>query len=64
MGPANGGCRPPWRSSAAWPSRVVIYGILTDDQRQTFETDNENRYELDFAYSVPGLGRFRFNVHE
>jgi twitching motility protein PilT len=28
-----------------------------------FEQDPETRNELDFAYGIPGLGRFRFNLH-
>jgi len=28
-----------------------------------FEHDPQTRNELDFAYGIPGLGRFRFNVH-
>ncbi len=35
-----------------------IYSILTQAQRERFE---EN-YELDLAYSVKGIGRFRMNV--
>lgn len=45
-------------------ARELIYEILTEEQKETFERDKENRYELDFAYSVPGLGRFRFNIHK
>lgn len=43
------------------PRRVheLIYAILTDEQITIFE---EN-WELDFAYSVTGLSRFRVNVH-
>jgi len=37
----------------------LVYAILTDEQIAFFE---EN-WELDFAYSVPGLSRFRVNVH-
>ncbi|MFB3880224.1 MAG: PilT/PilU family type 4a pilus ATPase [Armatimonadota bacterium] len=37
----------------------LIYAILTDEQISHFE---EN-WELDFAYSVRGLSRFRVNVH-
>jgi twitching motility protein PilT len=32
--------------------------IMNDDQAQTFKT----RGQVDFAFSEPGLGRFRFNV--
>ncbi len=41
----------------------LIYSILTDAQKQLFEQHAESRNELDFAYGLPGLGRFRFNVH-
>ncbi len=43
------------------PTRMneLIYAILTDEQISTFE---EN-WELDLAYSVRGLSRFRVNVH-
>ena len=37
----------------------LIYAILTDEQITVFE---EN-WELDFAYSVSGLSRFRVNIH-
>jgi len=40
-------------------SREAIYGILTAEQRKQFE---EN-WELNFAYAVPELGRFRVNVY-
>ena len=42
----------------------LIFGIMTDAQKQRFEHDPETRNELDFAYGIPGLGRFRFNVHK
>ncbi|MGK2879132.1 MAG: type IV pilus twitching motility protein PilT [Solirubrobacterales bacterium] len=38
-------------------TQLIIYGILSNDQRQRLE---EN-LQLDFAYSVPGLARFRIN---
>jgi twitching motility protein PilT len=38
--------------------RRMIYGILTQKQREKFE----NELELDTSHSVPGLGRFRVNV--
>ncbi|MBV8879396.1 MAG: PilT/PilU family type 4a pilus ATPase [Planctomycetaceae bacterium] len=39
----------------------AIYDIMTDIQRDRFETE----HDLDFAYSIPGIGRFRINVfHE
>ena len=40
-------------------SKEAIYGILTDEQRHAFE----RHWELNFAYSVPDLGRFRVNVY-
>jgi len=42
----------------------LAYSILTADQKQSFEHDPEIRYELDFGYGLPGLGRFRCNVHK
>jgi len=39
--------------------REVVYSILTNDQRQRLETD----WQIDFAYSVPNLARFRVNVY-
>ncbi|MBN1459134.1 MAG: PilT/PilU family type 4a pilus ATPase [Armatimonadetes bacterium] len=43
------------------PTRIneLIYAILTDEQIGEFE----QKWELDFAYSVRGLSRFRVNVH-
>jgi twitching motility protein PilT len=38
--------------------RAMVYDILTEQQRRTFE----ERRDLDFAYSVPGVGRFRINL--
>jgi len=48
------------------PDKVqeIVYGILSDDQKRNFEQDKEYRHELDFGYGVPGLGRFRCNVHK
>jgi len=40
-----------------------IYEVLTPEQIHLFETDQHHRNELDFAYSISGVGRFRFNVH-
>jgi twitching motility protein PilT len=39
--------------------REIVYSILTNDQRQRLETD----WQLDFAYSIPGLARFRVNAY-
>jgi twitching motility protein PilT len=40
-------------------TREVVYSILNNDQRQRLETD----WQLDFAYPVPGLVRFRVNAY-
>lgn len=39
-------------------SKRLIYSILTQSQRETFE----NEYELDIAYEIPDVSRFRVNV--
>src|SRR3954465_10111471 len=39
-------------------TREIIYAILNSSQRQRLETD----WQIDFAYSVPGHGRFRANA--
>jgi twitching motility protein PilT len=39
-------------------TREVVYSILNDDQRKRFE----NNKQLDLAYSIPGVGRFRINA--
>ena len=44
--------------------KQAVYDILSEEQRQKFESDPTGRFELDFAYSINGLGRFRFNVHK
>jgi twitching motility protein PilT len=38
-------------------TRDVVYSILNDDQRKRFE----NNKQLDFAYAIPGVARFRVN---
>jgi twitching motility protein PilT len=38
-------------------TREIVYGILNDDQRKRFE----NSQQLDFAYAIPGVARFRVN---
>ncbi|MGN6815053.1 MAG: type IV pili twitching motility protein PilT, partial [Solirubrobacterales bacterium] len=38
-------------------TREVVYGILNDDQRKRFEVQKQ----LDFAYAIPGVARFRVN---
>ena len=40
-------------------ARLAILGILNSEQKQTFGQD----WELNFAYSLPNLGRFRVNVY-
>lgn len=40
-------------------SRRLIYETFTEEQLQKFE----QTHELDFAYSVKGLARFRFNAY-
>jgi twitching motility protein PilT len=40
-------------------TREIIFGILTNDQRQRLETD----WQLDFAYAIPGVARFRVNAY-
>lgn len=37
----------------------IIYSIITDDQMSEYE----RHHELDFAYSIPGISRFRVNVY-
>ena len=44
-------------------AKELIYAVLNDYQKHTFEKDPQHRGELDFALGVSGLGRFRFNVH-
>ena len=38
-------------------TREVVYSILNDDQRKRFE----NNKQLDFAYAIPDVARFRVN---
>ncbi|HET6498571.1 MAG TPA: PilT/PilU family type 4a pilus ATPase [Coriobacteriia bacterium] len=38
----------------------MILSLLSEDQRRRFETE----LELDFAYSIPGVSRFRANVFQ
>lgn len=38
----------------------MILNLLSEDQRRRFETE----LELDFAYSIPGVSRFRANVFQ
>ncbi len=43
----------------ATTTRELVYGILSNDQRQRLETE----WQLDFAYSVPNTARFRVNAY-
>src|SRR4029077_8518569 len=40
-------------------TREVVFSILNDDQRKRFE----NNKQLDFAYAIPGVARFRVNCY-
>jgi twitching motility protein PilT len=40
-------------------TRVLLYRILSTDQQKRLEIDRQ----LDFSHGVPGLARFRVNVH-
>lgn len=39
--------------------KKMIYGVLTDTQKEMFEKD----LELDFSLALPNLDRFRVNIH-
>src|SRR5688572_32928374 len=43
---------------SAQDTREIAYSILNDSQRKRFE----NELQLDFAYTIPGVARFRVNV--
>jgi twitching motility protein PilT len=38
-------------------TRDIVYSILNDDQRKRFE----NNQQIDLAYAIPGMARFRVN---
>ncbi len=40
-------------------TRDVVYSILNNDQRKRFE----NEQQLDLAYAIPGVARFRVNAY-
>jgi len=40
-----------------------IFAALTTHQQNMFQNDPATRNELDFGYGIPGVGRFRVNVH-
>ncbi len=44
-------------------AKELIFSVLTIHQKNMFENDPQSRNELDFAYGLAGVGRFRFNVH-
>jgi len=48
----------PYEPLTADNTQSLIYSIMTDDQKQRFESNNE----LDFAFSMKNLGRMRINV--
>jgi twitching motility protein PilT len=41
-------------------ARALVESLMTAEQREVFR----QRLELDFAYSVPGVSRFRVNVYQ
>jgi twitching motility protein PilT len=61
----NGHLMPLEGTERLTPEQVegVIRGVLTEEQLERFANDPHSRYELDFAYGLQGVGRFRFNVH-
>src|SRR3954454_4716945 len=40
-------------------TRALLYRILSSEQQKNFEL----KRQLDFAYAIPGLARFRVNVY-
>jgi twitching motility protein PilT len=40
-------------------TREIVYSILSDGQRQRFETN----WQIDLAYQIPGRARFRVNAY-
>jgi twitching motility protein PilT len=46
------------RSIGPDETRAAIYDLMNDDQKRIFE----ERHDLDFAFEIPGLARFRANV--
>lgn len=49
----------PYAFVTAEDARRLVYETLNDEQVQKFEST----HELDFAYTIRGLARFRFNVY-
>jgi twitching motility protein PilT len=44
-------------------AQQVVYSMLTEEQIERFQSSPETRNELDFAYGISGVGRFRCNVY-
>jgi twitching motility protein PilT len=61
----HGKLQPVEGTEALSPAEVqaLVYSVLTQQQIDKFENDPESRNELDFAFGLSGVGRFRFNVH-
>jgi len=61
----NGKLKPLIEIERLSPQRTqeLIYSILSDEQKDSFENNVNSRFELDFAYTVPGMGRYRVNIH-
>lgn len=49
-----------YKSLSPRDTQAMILSLLSEEQRKRFETE----LELDFAYSIPGLSRFRANVFQ
>lgn len=43
--------------------REFLFAALTTHQQNMFLNDPASRNELDFGYGIPGVGRFRVNIH-
>ncbi len=58
----NGHLTPVDGAAKLVPSELqqLMYAVITQRQRERFE----ERLELDFAYAVPGLARFRVNMYK
>jgi len=51
--------RTPYSTLNKQDLKKMIYSVLTDQQKETFEKE----LELDFSLALPNLDRFRVNVH-
>jgi twitching motility protein PilT len=49
----------PYTVMEAMDTRRLVYDVLSDEQLSKYE----QTHELDFAYSLKGVGRFRFNAY-